>query len=390
MLYIAIIIYILLLINRYDAKQLTGGDRHYYALFILLTGMAALSYRMGIDPIRYEYYFDNNYQHLNLKTLFSDYDSSSSSEPIWKLVNYFWYVTTHNFQWVKATVAVFVNSVVFWFIKKHSPVKFTSILIYVLLIYVSYSFEVFREAISVSFFLIAYDKLCSGKGYKSYYLWIIPALFCHRFAFITLFFPFVSKIRYNRGFIIVVLGAIILSPILFKVLDSVVSMNILNMVISGRIEGLAESETYGMTHRNIFGFIEMCLYTIIPLLILLRSSDDDNFKSCSLLYIIVFILKSTSFVILYRINNYLAIPLIVALSTGINNSIYKRDSFRVPTLLNSRAISTICVAIYLGFIVKNFVSSETFCLYHPYHSIITKEIDMERESKINELAPYFF
>ena len=382
MIYLLLIIYILFLIKKYDTKS-HFDKSHYRILLVLFILMSGLSYRLGIDTVRYENTFDTAFNtSFDWNSIFS-YEGSWSNEPLWVLLNWLVYNTVGEFWVLKLIVSCFVNITIFWFIRKHSDTPFTCVLLYFILgTFFQLNYQVLREAVAVSFFLIAFDKLISGKvGLIKYFIFLLPAILFHRFALVSFLFPLFVNFRYGKRYYISVLIVFLITPVFSYLMDSFLNIQFLNLVLGESISGYKESIMYGITTRNIFGYITIALFSVIPLVLLLNNSKRDQIQSLSLLYIIVLILRMSSLVILYRINNYLALPFIISFASSISNSCYKK-SFALSriSLMNSITPFVICLIIYMGTSIRQMVTSDEFVMYYPYSSIIDKSMDPDRES----------
>ena len=354
--------------------------------------MAGLSYRLGVDSIRYEIYFYNSYNVGGVENLSIGELGVSGEEPLWALFNRICFLLFGEFQMMKFILAVFVNGIVFWFLRKHSPALFTSILLYFLLMFADLNYEVLRESLAISFFLIAFDKLDgSKKGLIKYFLFLIPALFCHRFAFICLVFPLFLRVNYNRNFFLFLLAVLFVIPFISSLLNSFTEYNLLNEILNDRLERLALSDKYGFHQMNIFGYMELFVLTLIPLLILLRYYQDGRFMSFALVYILIILMRAGALTILYRVNDYLFFPTIIGLSGAIKNAVYLHDYSRQPiNLFKNGMIATTCAIMFIGGQVKDFIKSDDFVMYYPYASVITKEVNEERESYFSYLIKQYY
>lgn len=392
MVYIFVILYLLFLIYNYDIHNHRKKSFHFWTLMVFFSLMAGLSYRLGVDSIRYEMHFYNSYNVGGVGNLFSGELGVSGEEHLWALFNRICILLFGEFQMMKFILAVFVNGTVFWFLRKHSPALFTSILLYFLLMFANINYEVLRESMAISFFLIAFDKLDgSKKGLINYFLFLIPALFCHRFAFICLIFPLFLRVNYSRNFIFFLIATLIIIPFLSSFLNSFIEYNLLNEIFNDRLERLATSDTYGFHQMNIFGYIELFVLTLLPLLILLRYYQDGRCMSFALVYIIIILMRAGSLTILFRVNDYLFFPTVIALSGAIKNAVYHCDYSRQPIhLFKNGMIATVCAILFVGGQVKDFVQSDDFVMYYPYASVITKEVNKERETYYSYLIKQYY
>ena len=148
------------------------------------------------------------------------------------------------------------------------------------------------------------------------------------------------------------------------------------MLFGVSVRNYQESEMYGMLTMNIFGYIRLFVLYILPMVFLLKYSKKDYILSLALLYVVILILRSSSFVILYRLNNYFVFPLIIALADSFSKIIYKK---KYGSTLNTYVLSCFCAIVLLFSYVYRTVSSEEFVMYYPYSSILTMEQDKERE-----------
>lgn len=387
MIYLAIIVYIIILIYSFDIRHLKGGEKHLVVLLSIFICLAGLSYRLGIDTLRYEekfYYFTFP---ISFTELFGGkFSMIQENEPLWVLLNRTCYVMFGEFQYMKFIIAAFVNCIVFWFLKKYSPAFYTSVLLYFLLVFANLNYQILRESIAVCFFLIALDRLIDGKHtgkkrYVLYYLWIIPALFSHRFAVLTLLFPLFLSIKFNGRFFAVLLVTILAAPFMGQIVNYISGGSFLNEFLLESMTYYSENDKYGLHSLNIFGYMELFVLTVIPYLIAIRYYKNDVFLSLSLLYLICVILDTASFSIMYRFNNYLVFPMIITMTGAIKNAVYDKNyEFQTVRAFKSHTIAVLCVTIFLGVHMIRFVTSEKFAMYYPYSSVITKEINADREA----------
>ncbi len=382
MIYIIVICYLLFLIYTYDMHHRRQKNVHFWILFIFFTLLAGLSYRLGVDCIRYENHFYNFNFSVDILDLFNRKQGVSGEEPLWVLVNRTCYLLFKDFQVMKFFIAVFVNGTVFWFLRKHSPALYTSILLYFLLTFANLNFEALRESLAICFFLIAFDKLDGSKrGYIKYFLYVIPCFLCHRFGFICFIFPLFLRVNYSRNFIFFLIASFFAIPLLSSFLSSFIEFNLMNAIFNDRLDRLAESNTYGFHEMNIWGYMELLVLTLLPLLVVLRYYKDGKYLSFALVYVIVVLMTTGAFTILFRVNDYLVFPTIIALSGAIKNAIYHNNySFQKLDILKNGLVAKVCLVIFLGFNLYSFIKSKEFVMYYPYASVITKSEDPTREA----------
>lgn len=377
-------------VYRYDSGRHAFSNKYYYFLLFLIFLISGLSYRLGVDVIRYENMFDSNYSGaFKFKDLF-DNSGIESAEPFWVVLNWFVHSAFGEFWVLKLIIAIWVNSVIFWFIKRNTSAPFMALLTYCLLQFFEINFQVLRESLSISFFLIALDQYFR-RGLKWYYLWIIPAFFFHRFAFILLLFPLLFNIKFDKRVVYLLLFVLVVAPFTASLMGSIVNLNMFNVIIGERIDSLMDNETYGLRSRNIFGIIEVFALFLIPVLLLLKNQKNSTFLSLSIAYVLTILLKMSAFTILYRLNNYLVFPFAVSISIALQNSLYKHDfTEQTVSMMRNKSLVLLCVVIFYGNSIKKITSSEDFVMYYPYSSILTKDMNMNRENYYNDLIHFYY
>lgn len=366
----------------YDYKQYNSKWNYYFLciLFILVSG---LSYRLGCDTIRYQHWFETDFNTpFDLNLFFNSSNvGGSAQEPLWLISNWIFYNLFGKWWIFKTVIAAFVNITIFSFIKKYTQVPYTAIMLYALLYYFEINFQVLRESVAISLFLIGLKYIISdNKVLWKYYFFIILASLFHRFAFIGVFYPLLINLKYDGRLLLIIIVISIIIPYVAILLNSIVDLGLLNSLLGERVQDLVSSKTYGSNSRNIFGIIEMLILLVLPSLLLLKNNNDSPFLSLALVFVIIMIFRMTSLTIIYRINNYLFFPFAIALSSSINNSIYrlnyKRQSFAI---CKSYLMSFICILMFVGSSVKDIITSQDYIMYYPYSSVITKEEVLQRE-----------
>lgn len=141
-------------------------------LFVL---MAGLRYRIGGDTFNYMY--DFYYRIPELSNLTLTYFEESSMEPLFVLFNSIIKTLFGKFYVFLLCHALFVNSLIFIYIKKHSPYPFLCVLFYFVWIYTFYNFETLRASMAIAICLFANDYAFDRKWIKAVLLYAVAALF---------------------------------------------------------------------------------------------------------------------------------------------------------------------------------------------------------------------
>ncbi len=377
MIYLLVLAYILVLCFIFDRDKQRFKQKskktHQIVLYLALSLIAGLSYRLGIDCIRYEMRFDmiepiNQFSTLQL--LLSSYDM----DPLWivlmSVVKFF----SEQFYVLHLVVALFVNGVIFWFVNRHTKFFFTTILLYCLFQYWNFNLEVLRESISISFFLLALHHIIDGKNnYLRYYLLAFPAVFFQTFGFVVLLFPIFKILNIQNHLARAVIITIILTPVIFYFMNLITASGLLMEDASSKMESgyLGESSSF-----NIFGIILSMSTLVIPSLYMVYKTQgevDDGIRSFAFLYPLV-IITTYGYFMMYRMGNYAFIPFAICVGQYIHSSLKKKHTMALLFFM----VFFVCT------IKPNFDKS-VYRRYIPYSSVFNEETDSRREQLYNEL-----
>ena len=373
MIYAIVLVYLFYLVYKYDICGLRNGkEKNYTILCIIFVCVAGISYHVGGDTIGYEYTF-KRYKGMLFSQMYDGDMFANSQEPLWVLINVFFSRTFGDFQFLKFAIALFFNSTIFWFVKKYSKKPFFSILIYASLLFLHLNFQVLRESVAISFFLIAYDKICGEKkNYKLYYLFCFIACFVHRFSFFTLVVPLCALIKPNKVYYALLAALLLAAPFINNLVFSS-GLFLLNDTISGSLQHFMESDEYGIASKSIFGIIHTII-KIIPLGLFLNFSGNSKFKSIAAVYLLMYVFNSVSIGILFRINDYLLLPFTVAAADSLSNL---QSNYRNQTI---KVLFNIITIVFFLSTLSGHVTAKNWLEYYPYSSVFTKTILMEREN----------
>lgn len=379
MVYILILLYIVFLVFRYDVQNLKEGKNiNYQILWGVFVLVAGLSYHVGGDSIGYEITF-KNYRFVN--SIDDVYDGNllaNSKEPLWVFVNILFSKVFGDFQFLKFAIALFFNTTVFWFIKKHSPKPFFSVLLYAVILGLHLNFQVLRESVAIGFFLIAFDNLCGEKKkYVRYYFLIIIAFMFHRFAFVLVIVPLFNIIRMNWGFYAILAFSLFAGPVVNTLIVES-GIFLLDDSLARSFENFMNSDEYGAVSLTIFG-IAATLLKIIPLWVLIFYCKDCFIKRTSCAYFLVFMLNIVSIGIFYRFNDFFLFPFVVTAAESFNN-INRPIKVKTEKVHCSRPALNTIIVLYLVFTIVGHITDKRSFEYFPYSSVITKQVVQEREN----------
>lgn len=376
MVYLILIILLLVSIYRHDIHKKPFNKFLVIFYPIIFALLAGLSYRMGVDCIRYE----AKYEYISFSNLDFDYLSQEPGYLIFicicKYLHLPWFM-------VHTIICLFLNLSISTFFKRfayHS--YFTCLLIYAFLFYYLFNFEILRQSISMSILLLYFAK--NGINIrKGYFATVLFASVFHYVAIIAFIIPLIIRVKWNvKKSIFVLFSVIIVGNIIalrfgdfLRVLESLYSG-------LGRYnEMYADSETY-TSRLNIFGQIQVLFLQIlpfmIPLVFCLKVKSSNNGINILVLCYCIFILLGTYVSILNRISYFFSIPAIVLLCNYLVTIKNKFTSFPIVMLL--------IMNIYVFYNLTDGYDFKNIQKLHPYTSVIDKSVDYDREVWIDRVV----
>ena len=378
--YLVLFVYILTLVFLYDFfSKKNGFNINYIICCIVLILVAGFRYRIGFDTINYM-------EHFKFIPTISEFINGKefNGDILWGYIQVISKSIYNDFFIVQIIQAVIVNVAVFWFIKRHSPKPFLGILLYYLLQWWNFCFEGMRESIAIAFFLFALDAIIAKNSIKRYYLRVWPAFFAHTFGFITLLFPFIKYIKFNKYTILCTLAVVCFSFLISDFVNSVlIYIETISGVAAEKTMKYLEDDIYGMNTLSFNGIISILLgYVLPPLYIVyvLYKNKEGHYNHIIpfvLIFAIIAILR-INMTIFYRFLNYFEIPVIVAFTQSI--CIVKN---KVRSILYF--LMFCMVFIRFNMLLTPFIGNEvkTYHRYVPYNSIFEKKYNKNSELIFN-------
>lgn len=380
MIYLALLLYLIILCCKYDY----GIGKRYRTLSyifscILLILVAGFRYRIGFDTINYmESFYSPYYPPLSEFSFRGDY----GNDILWVFINSLAKSVGGGFYTVQFIQAAIVNIVVFWFIKKHSPKPFLGILLFFLFQWWNYCFEAMRESIAIAFYLLGLDALISENSYKKYYLRVWPAALVHTFGFITFLFPLIKYLKVNKYLPFVFVGFLVL---FFSISD------LMNSMVEGMVgvDGLAaekatkyiESDIYGESTLSMAGVISLFISRVIPIAFLIyvlyldKSKETEVFIPYLLCYILVVFLR-IAMPIFFRFYNYFEVMLIIAITQAVSLPKINRHSLR-----HFATVAVVALMVLIrAFELTEPAGYEAYKRYFPYNSVFTQDYNERSEA----------
>lgn len=379
--YLIVILLLLFFIKRYElSDSIKFNKKAYLGVLLLFVFMSGFRYRLGFDSVIYEEAY-KAYPPLSQYVFGKEY-VSDAKDVFWAILNSACKSFSNSFVLVQVVMAIFVNGVVFWFLKKHSSRPFLSVLLYFFTLWPLLTFEALREAMSVSFFIFGLDALIGKKNYLKYYMRVWPACFFHTFGFMTLIFPLITFIKPGKlSYFITFVVSIIVIYGGYLVSDTILPYITSDSIVGDKMTIYLESETYGTNIWSLGGILAIIIGYVVPIVLmvyLFSISKEEYSKRLIpfLLFMLIVSLFKISLPLVYRFYNYFYVVLIVAITESLY--ITKHTSKRALSLL---AGFLLIFMVLFGF-SKPVGTTEYPSLYryYPYNSIFTKDVNRKTEA----------
>lgn len=400
MIYLVIFVYLLYLSINYDILEKRGcKETHYRIAITLLILLAGLRWRVGSDTVVYasDFYLSHDLFHLE----WSDFQSMSRM-PFWVLLNATCKTIWNNFLLVQFTVALFTISVFGYFIKNICPtLRFCLLFFFFIGQYTLECMELLREAVAVSFVLLAILSLTKNRIGRCF-LYAILAVCSHFYAiaaialFVLIYYLFpkniwIQLLIYSFVFIITV----IFSDVFFRIATSGISVfDSINAIdVYQHMNGYAMNDTYGHLQKGILQYCStICQFGAYCFMyykyykyrgeyskyILLK----DRIFNSGLTVFLLILLCRFSFAILSRIGASYSYFFGCALAVAFTKIILRHIVARQRVI-----VYMIMLTIPLFFSCRVYMLHETiyeenrwYMRYYPYSSIFDKTKNPQRES----------
>lgn len=394
--YIIIVLLLLYLIYKYDVLGYQiNRDKWFKFTCVIFIFLSGLRYRVGLDTIVYLDIFYNRVDILS-KVDWS-YVFGGETDPFYYILQSGVKTFFGRFVYLQIIQSLIVNVLIFKYIKKHSKSIFTCALIYFIWRYFTFTAEEMRASVALSICLFANDFALENKRLKSIVLYVLASMF-HTSAIFLVFIPILTFLRFNKVGYIVIISSFSIGVLLQTLFGDIIEM--LSFAsrfeeLGSRYEGSAFSEQYLNINGIISKLTVYVFYTIYIIQKLRKKSPESNVLRFEPLLLIGVILSIVSIplAIVYRYCHFFDIYFILLYSeymTQLKTGNYK---YNVTHSLKGY----IFFFPFLFFVLYSYNSKvpysnslKTYSRYYPYHSVLTKRIDTDRESLFSCYNSFYF
>lgn len=375
MIYFVLLALFLMCTFNFDVVNNNVGKRGLYVILcLLLICLAGFRYRVGGDTLNYMF------RHNFIPDLFSinlfDEIEGVRGEIGWRLLSSFAKALGDDFYWMQFIQSIIVNVSVFIFFKRYSTHYFTCVLLYYITFYFYLNFEILRESIAISIFLIFGVKYLLSNRFVAYSFTIIIMMLFHTSAVFLFVMPLLLKFsskNYNYFIIctITYIMGLIISPFFYDFLRGGVPFSFF----------ANQFDAYLEYNYNIFGQIQAyLLYIVLPLLIYkYTKKTSNNFAVFLIVYALIGSLTAL-FTIFFRFINYFTAILIVQL-TAMFIVLLKNKNDRLSLQHGFFFILIIFIFnnIRLFTIVDETKNIRWYSRWYPYYNTFEQREDPDRE-----------
>lgn len=383
MVYVFLFIIVIFCIYKYDFLQKNDIKKKYCFLYILLIciSISAFKYRVGSDILAYmeEYKTYPLLSNLSFENIFEN----SDRQPGWVILTSFLKSISNKFTLFQIVQAIFINTIIFLFIKRNTKYVFTCILLYLVYMYTELNFEVMRESFSVGFFILGIEAFKQKKWWK-YYLFALGAISFHLSSCFLFLIPLIRYLPVNK-----------LSMNLYYVLLAVLMLYFLpflkdffsGIIFWGRMEEKStvylSSSRYDTNLQFIFIVKSFILFSTTYYGMVLYDLKNKQIwlLQLSILYFLFDILNR-GIPFFYRFNNYIVIIYVLLIADFIHSLISIKFFHRCRGYMFIFLLLLFCyLPIKTYFSTSDYNQAPPYIKYYPYYSIFLPQKDIDREKE---------
>lgn len=392
MIYILTLVLILYFVIRFDINGQTGQKELFYKILLVwFIAVSGLAYNIGADTPTYMYEYDD-FRWSDIHS-WGDLTLYRHRQPGWVLVNLLCHLFSNNFLFFKLVFAIFLNIVVFKFIKKYCPYVFSGVLLYAVMLYLNLNFNTLRQSYSFAFFLLGFDFFVEKKWVKYYFFAVIAFLF-HSSASICFLFPLLQIIKINQKNLIIVFSVIVVLFLGGKVFFMGLFQNIFNNLMLSS-DSLAEEygdlgnkyiTRYVKGELSLFGYIETIIKLAFGFFIVYynwqnRKGMFQTIGFFSIMFLVFRVLNSFIPVLFFRLMFYVQPFYIISLCVfcmDFCNSYFSKKTVLIPVIVLLLICSTPIQAL---FNTNNRSGTPEIVQFYPYYSVFNPQIYWPRAQK---------
>ncbi len=341
----------------------------YMISFVALTLLVGLRYRVGTDTLSYmDEYYKYPISYFKDKYLIGWYLFIAVCKSLHL-----------NFYFVQLVLAFFSNFAVFSFLRRYSRHLFSSILLYYVIVFPALNFEILRQGVCISIFLLAFTLL-DNRQYLKYFLSIGFACLFHYSALLLLLLPLLTWIPFNRRTIRVFLILLLLVMVLAPVLKNQIYQLSMGLSFLEDRAFYYFSKVDAEESFSVLSYIlNLTLNVFIPLFVIRFRLYSERIPGAFLImcmFSMIIYVISLYMPIIYRLNNYFQLfnlVLFVDFFNWIRSRIKGKPFF----------VFLVCLLLFVGVKARVYFARDegtpVYYHYYPYSSVFNEFKVEQRE-----------
>lgn len=376
--YYIILLLLVVLSFKYDIRGDKRNKKFWelliLALFVIVAG---LRYRIGGDTVEYLDRFYNDYPLLGD---FSFEDYPFGSDPLFVLLCSVIKTIGGKFYILQLVLAIFVNTLIFHYFKRHTSYLFTCAFFYFVGFYFIFNTEILRGSLSIVICLYANDFIKNHKWIKGLLLYGLASLF-HVQTILIAITPLLFSLKFNKKGMVCLIVAFFASSLINVYLGSFLESIETVEAISHKgafYNDAGEFTSSATINYFIVAIIPYLCYIFFCVYYLKKSSLFDNVKEIEpyLMLGVIFYVMLFNVGIINRYIDYYRVYFAI-LYAEVFVSIAKRGGKKILNLAHIRALALFIPMLLLQ--IGTFTQLGDGVRYNPYSSVIEKSIDAKRE-----------
>lgn len=374
MLYFSIAFLLLFFSFRYDICKKTKNKELWYRVMLLIFILTAgLRWRLGGDTARgiYVFYHETPY-------IFDLSMDDLGNYPFVTILLSLVYSFVGRYYVFQLIESVFVNILLFKYIRKHTPYIFACVFFYYVAEYFYMNMEIMKAAFSIVICLFANDYFIERKWLKAYLLIIFAILF-HPQAIVVAITPLFLFLKTNRYGLIVLLLFYVLGIVIQKTMGDYLFLlggdDLSDKIV---LYGQSRFSEAPILIEKIKGIYPIILYSAISAIFVKYKSSEVKLNILQPFFMIgmIFLILQLNTRIFYRIAEMYRIYLFLYISYTAVEIIHRRgrNVFSVAYVRSAILFFPLVLSLISGIIVTPGRQR-----YYPYTTIFNRVIYDERE-----------
>lgn len=364
-----ILLLIFAIYREYSNNYAVNRNKPIFYMFLsYLMIIMAFRYRVGIDTLNYMVGYESveEFGRTSFKEIFEQF------EPLNVLLRSLAKSISDDFVVYQIFHVFILNVLIARFIIKHTRHILFALFFYFLLMALYFNTEILRESLAVAVFINAYDYIKQKKWLK-YYLCVLIAIGFHTSALITLFIPLVKNFKFNKLFWVILI--IFVSILYVFQADLGLLALYLDPDAGEKLEKYLSADRFNINWIIVHSIKNIILPSFI-IYIYKKRKKTIEYENMLALYIIIGFGAIFLQIIFSRITNYFVFYYIILLADILPN--LRVSKYRLISIFS---VSLFCLYIYYTeYFIPNTNGILRYSRWYPYHSIITKKTDADRES----------